>query len=335
MADPVEATKPVAGEEMQAAGEVDLSAGKPEIFGDAIVAGDTKQPKPGAEDVGDVGPEGLQGDRGGPELQDEQLGFMGSKWPDDAVLPEELKKYDTPAKLIEAHQNAVKKIGERSDEMQQLRIDNKALREGKQTEALTELRARAEDEIAEGGLKRDTIDALSQTSGWPAAIVAAFGRYMVKQTNAFNEKAAVVFGSDERLQEFLGAIQKGQFSATQLQDWNAQATEGDLSWLVYPAKTLGYEIDHSAIIESPQAEHRADPAEPSPGVNRNIQQVPVGRPPGPPPGPDVFKSRAEYLTASSVAEQNFQHTGDSTEKEAVSAKLKRSNSQSWGSQYGG
>ena len=337
MADkPTVQTEP--GEEMQAAGEIDLGAGDPEIFGDPIEAGDTVQRQPGAEDVGDVGPGGMGAGEGGPEGPPEPVGFLDTKWPDDVKLPEGLEKYESPAKLIEAHVHLVKKIGDRSDELQQLRTDNKALREGKQTEALAELRARAEGEIAEGGLKRDTIDALSQNSGWPAAIVASFGRYMVKQTNAFNEKGAVVFGSADRLQEFLGAIQKGQFSATQLQDWNAQATEGDLSWIVYPAKTLGFEIDKSAIFESPAAEsvdHSKQPDEPSPGVNRNIQQVAVGQPPGPPPGPDVFKSRAEYLTASSIANQNFQETGDSSEQEAVSAKLKRSNVSAWGSTVGG
>lgn len=324
----------VPGEEMKAEGEVDLSAGEPEVFGDPIVAGDTPQPRPGAEDVGDVGPEGMGG-VGGPEVPEEPAGFLDTKWPADAKLPEEFVKYDTPAKLIAAHRNAVSKIGERSDELQQLRTDNKALREGKQTEAMEELRERAEAEIGEGGLKRDTIDALSQTSGWPAAIVAAFGRYMVKQTNAFNEKAAVVFGSADRLQEFLEAIQKGQFSGTQLQDWNAQATEGDLSWIVYPAKTLGFEIDRAALMESPNAQPAKGAAEPSPGVNRIVQQVPVGEAPGPAPGPDVFTSRAEYLTASSIAEANFQESGDSSEKDAVHKKLHRSPTKDWGPQIGG
>lgn len=324
-------------EEMQAAGEVDLSAGEPEIFGDPIVAGDTPQSKPGAEDVADLGPEGLQGGVGGPGGPEEPVSFLNSKWPDDAKLPEGLDKYDTPAKLIEAHLNAVKKIGERSDELQQLRIDSKALREGKVTEEIEALGVRAQAEIGEGGLKRDTVDAYAQTTGLPPSIIAAIGQMMKERTDQFLETAAKALGSDDKVQEFLDAMQQGRFTQGELDTYNGWATLGRVAWIAEVAPELGFTVDEAALkpAAAESVHDSQDPAEPSPGVNRTIQQVTVGQPPGPPPGPDVFKTRAEYLTASSVAEQNFQHTGNSSEKDAVSAKLHRSDTQAWGTQVGG
>jgi hypothetical protein len=334
MAKQGEATKQVPGEEMEAAGEVDLSAGAPEIFGDRIVAGDTPQPKPGAEDVGDIGAGGLQD---GPEGLGEPVGFMQSKWPDDAVLPEEFKKYDTPAKLIEAHVNAVKKIGERSDEMQQLRTDNKALREGKVTEEIQALAERAQIEVGEGGLKRDTIDAYAQATHLPPPLIAALGQMMAERTNQFLDTAAKALGSAEKVQKFLDEMQQGRFTQGELDTYNGWATLGKVSWIAEVASQLGFEVDEAAL--KPAAAERLDesvsPAEPSPGLNRAVQQVVVGETPGPPPGPDIFTSRAEYLTAQSVADAHYNDSGDSSQQEAVRAKLHRSPTQQWGSQVGG
>ncbi len=326
------------GEEMEAAGEVELSAGPPEIFGDQIEAGDTVQRKPGAEDVGDLGPESLQGGVEGPGGPEEPVGFLNTKWPDDVKLPEGLEKYETPGALLEAHTNLVKKIGERSDELQQLRTDNKALRDGKVSEESIALANRAQDEIGEGGLKRDTIDAFAQATRLPPPVIAALSQMMVERSNQFLESAAKALGGEDKVQKFLEAMQDGRFTQGELDTYNGWATLGRVAWIGEVAPQLGFEVDEAALKPAAAAEHvheSKDPSEPSPGVNRAIQQVTVGEAPGPPPGPDVFKTRAEYLTASSIAEQDFQETGDSSKKDAVSVKLHRSNTQAWGTQVGG
>ncbi len=326
------------GEEMEAAGEVDLSAGDPEIYGDQIEAGDTVQRKPGAEDIGDLGPESLQGGEGGPGGPEEPVGFLNTKWPDDVKLPEGLEKYETPGALLAAHTNLVKKIGERSDELQQLRTDNKALRDGKVSEESIALAQRAQDEIGEGGLKRDTIDAFAQATRLPAPMIAALSQMMVERSDQFLESAAKALGGEDKVQEFLEKMQDGRFTQGELDTYNGWATLGRVSWIGEVAPQLGFEVDEAALKPAAAAEpvHESqDAAEPSPGVNRKIQQVTVGEPPGPPPGPDVFKNRAEFLTAQGIAESEFQETGDSTEQEAVSAKLKRSNIRAWGAQVGG
>ena len=325
-------------EEMKAAGEVDLNAGAPEIFGDPIEAGDTVQRKPGAEDVGDVGPEGLQGGQGGPEGPEEPVGFLNTKWPDDVKLPEGLEKYESPAKLIEAHVNLVKKIGERSDELQQLRIDNKALREGKVSEETEALAIRAQEEIAAGGLKRDTIDAFAAATRLPASLISALGQMARERTDQFLETAAKALGSDDKVQEFLDAMQQGRFSQSELDTFNGWATLGRTSWISEVAPQLGFAVDEAALKPAPAAGSIDDserPTEPSPGFNRSIQQVAVGESPGPPPGPDVFASRAEYLKAQGIADAVYNETGESAQQEAVRAKLKRSNIGVWGTQIGG
>ena len=325
-------------EEMKAAGEVDMSAGGPEIFGDPIEAGDTVQRKPGAEDVGDVRPEGMQGGQGGPEGPEEPVGFLNTKWPDDVKLPEGLEKYENPAKLIEAHVNLVKKIGERSDELQQLRIDNKALREGKVSEETEALAVRAQEEISEGGLKRDTIDAFAAATRLPASLISALGQMARERTDQFLETAAKALGSDEKVQEFLDAMQQGRFSQSELDTYNGWATLGDTSWIKQVGPQLGFTVADAALKPAPAArsiDGAKGPTEPSPGVNRNIKQVAVGQPPEPPPGPDVFASRSEYLTASSIADSHYQETGQSDQQESVRAKLKRSNIGAWGTTVGG
>lgn len=327
-------TPTVPGEEMKPEGTVDLSAGDPEIFGDPIVSGDTPQPKSGADDVGDLGQQSMQS---GPEGMPEPQGFMQSKWPDDAVLPEELKKYDTPGKLIEAHVHAVKKIGERSDELQQLRVDNKALREGKVTEETQALAERAQAEIGAGGLKRDTIDALAHANSVPASLISALGQMMAERTNEFLDTAAKALGGADKVQEFLDAMQQGRFTQGELDTYNGWATLGDVSWIARVAPQLGFEVDESAL-EPTATEHAHQPdgpAEPSPGVNRLTQQISVGETPKPPAGPDFFRTRSEYLTAQQIADAHYNDTGDSAQQDEVRAKLHRSPTQGWGSQVGG
>lgn len=302
----------------------------PASFGEPIVAGDSPGLPDGAPAIapapGEPGP-----GQGGPEAPPT---FLDTKWPIDAKLPEGMEKYTTPQALITAHEDAQKKITSQGQELGTLRSDMKALREGKQTDAMADLRERAEKEIGEGGMSRDTIAAFAQSSGLSETMVSAFSQFMVKATADFNAKAELILGGKENLDRFYDELAGGKFSAEQLNTWNGQATQGDTSWLNFVAPQLGFTIDPAAVQPAQTAPVDGSPNEPSPGQNRIFQQVPVGAPPAP-PAPDVFETRNEYLAALQKAEDHYNTTSDPSQRVEVRAKLDRSDINSWGDQVGG
>lgn len=325
-------TKPPVAEPVQAEPSGDKStSSEPVSYGDPIVSGDSPQVPDGAPAIALTSEE--QAAKGSP--QEPIPTFLNSKWPMDSKLPEGMDKYDTPEKLINAHEDAQRKISSQGEQLATLRSDNKSLREGNQSEAMADVRARAEAEIAEGGLKQDTIAALAQSSGWEETTIAAFGRFMVEAADRFNNRASLVLGGDENLSRFMEELNSGKFSREQLKTWDGFATDGKTGWLSDVAPQLGFTVNQDAGQPVQVQESGGPPNEPTPGQNRLLQpQIQVGDTPKP-AAPDIFKTRAEYYLAIQKADDHYHATSDSSMRDEVRDKMRRSDRRSWGDQVGG